>query len=252
MLRADSMLASRADKRFTEIAVLAYTPIWVAAILWAMTSGVLRHWGDIEHLAFGVALALPVCIIPFLRPASPLLERHALRFVVLITIFTFLQCWLGSQLFFDVFGMRYNFRTSIVWNGTPAFLYFVTIAYFATYYTVQVVLWRAVRRRFPDRRWIAIAAQALLAYATAFAETAGMANDMLAEWFSYTDRVFVMVWGSFAYGAIFFVTLPLFYDLDEETPGPPLGTATMKLLALTMICLVIYEAYELVVAPFAP
>jgi cycloeucalenol cycloisomerase len=215
------MLASSPGKRFTEIAVLLYTPVWILAILWAMASGVLPGWGDFAHLAFGVALAAPVVAIPFVRRQEPLALRHATRFLVLIAIFTFLQCWFGSQLFFDVFGMEYHFHTSIVWNGTPAFLYLVTIAYFATYYTVMVVAWRAIRRRFPGNTIVAFVSRAVLAYVTAFAETAGMANDMLAEHFSYTDRTFVMVWGSFAYGAIFFVTLPLFYDLDEETPGRP-------------------------------
>jgi cycloeucalenol cycloisomerase len=181
------LLATRSDKRFTEVFVLAYTPVWVIAVVWAMTSGVLRSWGDLEHLAFGVALALPIFAAPLAPRASapPLLERHALRFAWLVTLFSVLQCWFGSYLFFEVFGMRYAFHTSIVWNGTPAFLYLMTIAYFATYYTVQVVVWRAIRRRFSSPI-ATIAARAVLAYVTAFAETAGMANDMLAEWFSYT------------------------------------------------------------------
>jgi hypothetical protein len=248
------MLAARADKRFTEIFVLAYTPVWIGAVLWAMTSGVLRVWGDVEHLAFGIALALPVFAMPFVprKSAPPLVERHAFRFALLVTLFSLLQCWFGSQLFFDVFGMRYGFHTSIVWNGTPAFRYFMTIAYFATYYAVQVVLWRAIRRRFSSPFAITLA-RAAIAYLTAFAETAGMANDLLAEWFSYTDRTFVMLWGSIAYGAIFFVTLPLFYELDEDAAeAPRLGAATMRLLALTTICFVIYEFYSLIVGPYAP
>jgi hypothetical protein len=62
-----------------------------------------------------------------------------------------------------------------------------------------------------------------------------------------------MVWGSIAYGAIFFVTLPLFYELDEDAGvSPRLAAVTMRLLALMMICLVIYEFYSLIVSPFAP
>jgi hypothetical protein len=251
---AAAMFAARSDKRFTELFVLAYTPVWIAAVLWAMTSGVLRGWGDAEHLVFGVVLALPVFAAPFLprKAAPPLLERHSFRFAYLVTLFSFLQCWMGSKLFFDVFGMEYHFRTSIVWNGTPAFLYFMTVAYFATYYAVQVVVWRAIRRRFPGTlaRWLS---RAVLAYVTAFAETAGMANDLIDEWFSYTDRTFVMAWGSIAYGAIFFVTLPLFYDLDEDdAQSPKLGAATMRLFALMTICLVVYELYTILVGPFAP
>lgn len=248
------MLATRPDKRFTETFVLAYTPVWVAAVLWAMTSGVLRSWGDLEHMLFGVALALPLVLMPLVprESAPPIGERHATRFVWLVTLFSVLQCWFGSELFFEVFGMQYRFRTSIVWNGTPAFLYLMTVAYFATYYVVQVVLYRALRRRVTNGL-ARLVGRAVIAYATAFAETAGMANDLLVDWFSYRDRGFVMWVGSIAYGAIFFVTLPLFADLDEKAPSKPLlRAATTELLALTMICLVIYEAYAIVVGPFAP
>lgn len=248
------MLATRPDKRFTEIFVLAYTPVWIGAVLWAMTSGVLRRWNELEHLAFGVALALPLFVAPLVARvgAPPLVDRHAFRFVVLITIFAFLQCWFGSVLFFDVFGMEYHFRTALVWNGTPAFLYLMTVAYFATYYVVQIVVWRAVRHRMKSPT-AALLSRAALAYLTAMAETAGMANDLLAEWFSYRDRTFVMLVGSIAYGAIFFVTLPLFYELDEGAPvTPPLGAATTRLLALTMVCLVVYATYAEIVGPYAP
>lgn len=248
------MLASRADKRFTEVFVLVYTPLWIAAVVWAMTSGVLRTWGDVEHLAFGAALALPLFVAPLVpRAGAPrIVDRHAFRFVVLIAIFTVLQCWFGSALFFDVFGMEYHFHTSVVWNGTPAFLYAMTLAYFATYYVAQITLWRAIRRRTSSPLAILLS-RALLAYATAVAETAGMANDLLAEWFSYRDRTFVMWFGSIAYGAIFFVTLPLFYDLDERAEAdPPLSRATMHLFALTMVCLVVYAVYGVIVGPYAP
>lgn len=248
------MLATRPDKRFTEVFVLAYTPVWIAAVIWAMTSGVLRTWGELEHMLFGVALALPLAIAPLVprKTAPPIGERHATRFVWLITLFAVLQCWFGSYLFFDVFGMQYRFRTSIVWNGTPAFLYLMTIAYFATYYVVQVVIYRVIRHRVSNAILLLLA-RAALAYATALAETAGMANDLLADWFSYRDREFVMWVGSIAYGAIFFITLPLFADLDEKAPArPPLRAATTELLALTMVCLVVYEAYRIVVGPFTP
>lgn len=249
------MLAARADKRLTETLVLAYTPLWVGAVAWAMLSDALRGWGDAEHLLFGAALALPIVLAPLVPRrggAPPIARRHATRFAVLVTLFAFLQCWLGSDLFFEVFGMRYAFHTTIVWNGTPAFLYLMTIAYFATYYVVMVVIDRGVRRRVasPGLRTVARAA---IAYAVAFAETATMANDRLAEWFSYRDRGFVMWFGSVAYGAIFFVTLPLFAELDEAAPAsPPLRAAVADLLARTMICLVLYEVYAVVVGPFAP
>jgi cycloeucalenol cycloisomerase len=142
--------------------------------------------------------------------------------------------------------MEYHFHVSprFVWKGTPAFLYFVTVAYFCTYYTAMVMLWRVFRRRFPRAGVAGVLVRALLSYAVAFAETAFMANETLKSYFSYGDPRWVMIWGSLCYGTIFFVTLPSFARLDEERPT---GETTFDLvrhcLACNMLILMCYELY---------
>jgi hypothetical protein len=232
-------LSDDPDKRRTEKAVLYYSPVWMAAMTAVMLGGFFKRWGEWEHLGFGLALAAPVWVYG-------LSNKHAARFNLLIAIHTLIQCYFGSELFFAAFGMEYHFHTRWLLNGTPVFLYFVTIAYFSTYYVVMVVLWRRWRTQASTPGRVAtMVVRALLAYAVAFAETATMANESLRGYFSYRDPRFVMVWGSIAYGTIFFITLPLFHDLDE--PGGKRMSArraAWDLLALNMLCLGAYEAYR--------
>ena len=61
-----------------------------------------------------------------------------------------MQVWFGSDLFFDFLGMEYHFGVTWTAHRTPVFLYFMTIAYFSTYYAILQIVWRAFRTRFPD------------------------------------------------------------------------------------------------------
>ena len=63
-------------------------------------------------MALGLALAVPIWL-------SGLKSGAAMRFNVLIAVHTFIQCYFGSELFFETFGMEYHFHTSRLWNGTP-------------------------------------------------------------------------------------------------------------------------------------
>lgn len=226
--------------------VLIYSPIWMAAVLAVEFGGVLAGWGDEQHLAFGVALALPLFVAPlFLERDAPLLRRHALRFSFAVALLSFLQCYFGSALFFTAFGMQYHFHVTWIWNGTPLFLYFMTVAYFATYFVVLELVWRAFRTRFPTAsRPAQLAVRALLSYLVAFAETAAMATPRMAEFFSYRDPRWVMLYGSICYGTVFFVALPLFTALDEERPTERrLFSLAWDLAAINMILIVCYEVY---------
>jgi cycloeucalenol cycloisomerase len=244
------LLAANPSKRFTEILALIYSPLWMGIIGAAQLFGFFRHWSDGQHLAFGAALALPMWLYPLGRPpvcdqGTPFALRHSTRFNVLIALFSFLQCYFGSSLFFGAFGMQYHFHTRWQVNGTPLFLYLVTIAYFSTYYVLLTVGWRAFRTRFPSASPLAsLVVRALLSYAVAFGETAAMATERMHEFFSYRDPRWVMLYGSFCYGTVFFVSLPLFYDLDERgAPQRSLRLLSWDAFALNMLLLVCYELY---------
>jgi hypothetical protein len=220
----------------TERLILLYTPVWIAVVGVAIFSGRVGVWGETQLEALGIGLSLPVWALALEGP-------WGMRYALLITLFSFVQNWFGTWLFFDVFGMQYHFHATRVWNGSPAFLYFLTIPYFATYYVVLRIGWRAIRKRFPSTaaQWLS---RALLSYSIAFAETAGMATKRTSAYFSYADPVWVMKWGSIAYGIVFFVSLPLFYELDEKQP---IRTLVRDALAANMVVFIGYVAYAYVV-----
>lgn len=215
-------LSANPSKRWTERFVLFYSPIWIAVIGVCELTHVFARWGDVGHLAFGFALALPIWLVPLGWPgaadrALPLASRHIVRFNVFIAAWTFLQVWFGSDLFFDFLGMEYHFPVHWTWHRTPVFLYLVTVAYFSTYYVILQIAWRGFRTRFPSAHpLVRVAVLAVLGYAVAFCETAGMATDAMHEYFLYRDKTFTLLYGSLCYGTIFVVSLPLVYRLDEE------------------------------------
>ncbi|HZS41404.1 MAG TPA: hypothetical protein VFF06_31460 [Polyangia bacterium] len=235
-------LSPNREKRRVEIAVLIYSPLWMAAIALVQHGHWFLRWGDGVHLAFGLALAAPLWLLAF---ASP----HGARFIALITLLSFLQNYFGASLFFDAFGMEYHFPVRWILQRTPVFLYLVTVSYFATYYVALTIAWRALRTRFPNApRAATVIARAILSYAVAFAETFAMANDSLRDYFSYRNPHAVMWFGSICYGTVFFLTLPLFYDLDEDPAlAPvPLRRSIWDLLALNMLILICYQLYGVI------
>jgi cycloeucalenol cycloisomerase len=246
------LLSDNPSKRWSEQLVLVYSPIWIAAIGICQLTHIFAHWGDVGHLAFGLSLALPLWLVPLAWPspadrALPLHQRHAVRFAVFIAAWTALQVYFGSDLFFDVLGMQYHFNVTWLLHRTPVFLYFVTIAYFSTYYVVMQIGWRAFRTRWPAApRIVQLLVLLAIGYAVAFAETAGMATERMHDYFSYRDKPFALVFGSLSYGSIFAITLPLVYRLDE-TRQPDgqrtLGSLVWDACAANSIVLVIYALF---------
>ncbi len=245
-------LSANPEKRRHEIFILVYSPIWIGVIAAAQLLRFFTTWGDWGHLLFGAGLALPVCAAPlFVARDRPFARRHATRYALLIALMSILQCYFGSSLFFDAFGMQYHFHTRWILNGTPLFLYLITIAYFATYYVLMSIAWRALRTRFPSAPPIAVwGARAILSYTIAFMETFTMATDALKDYFSYQHPRAVMGIGSIAYGTLFFLSLPLFYELDEKPiqnqneTAPPLRRLVWDSLAINMLILICYEFYR--------
>ena len=246
------LLSTNPSKRWAELFLLAYSPVWIAVIGICEVTHVFARWGDAGHLALGLFMALPIWLIPLAWPGAadrgiPLAQRHIFRLNFFILVWTFLQVWFGSDLFFDVLGMEYHFPVRWVAHRTPVFLYFVTIAYFSTYYTVMQIIWRAFRTRFPSAPALArLGVLALLGYCIAFTETAGMATDMMREYFLYRDKHFTLVYGSLFYGTIFVVSVPLVYRLDER--AQPDGTRTLRSLfwdacAANTVVLIFYAVY---------
>src|SRR5205823_93917 len=106
-----------------------------------MATQAFAHWGDLGHLALGLGLALPLWIVPLVTGR----RGHIWRFNLWIGLFSLLQVYFGSALFFDVLHMEYKFPVTWIVHRTPLFLYPLTIVYFSTYYVVMSVLWKKVK-----------------------------------------------------------------------------------------------------------
>jgi cycloeucalenol cycloisomerase len=243
-------LSTTPAKNHMERFVLWYSPVWIAVMIAVQLSGAFRHWSDWQHMVLGVGLCLPIWLAPLIRPSAEergksLFARYSFLFNIWIFTFSFLQVYFGSALFFGALGMQYHFNTTWVVNRTPVFLYFLTVVYFSSYYVVLSLLWRAFLRRWPRSPKVVVGAVLIvLGFAMAFAETAGMANDTLKDYFSYADKAFVLKYGSLAYGTVFVCSLPSIFRVGEyNDPLPRARRVIWDACAATMLVLVAYEVY---------
>ena len=226
-----------ASKRWSERFILYYTPVWIAAVVVVMATHAFTHWGDVGHLFLGVGLVAPLYVAPLLAHQGR--DAHIWKFNLWIGLYSILQTYFGSALFFDVLHMEYHFPVHWIWNRTPIFLYLMTITYFSTYYVAMSLVWRrAVGKHWLVRALVLI----LLGYAVAFAETAGMANEWLKDYFIYRDKSFVLLWGSACYGSIFVLSLPFVFRLHEPE-RPSFRRIAGEVLAVNMAALIAYEGW---------
>jgi cycloeucalenol cycloisomerase len=244
-------LADHPARRWNERFVLVYSAVWIAVVAAVVLTRAVAHFGEIGYLALGVGLALPLWAVPLVwGPAEekgrPIAERYSVKAMVFIALMSFIQCYFGSILFFEGLGMKYGFPVRLVLNGTPVFLYFMTVAYFSTYYVALQWAARALRRLAPRAGLLpSLLALAALSYAVAFGETFFMASDTLRDWFSYGDKSFVLRWGSLCYGTVFFLSAPLFFRIDERPERPSaLARVTWEALGANMLILIVYELYR--------
>jgi len=224
-------------KQFTEKFILFYTPVWIGIVIVVMATHAFARWGDAGHMALGLGLALPLWIAPRFAPDG---GRYFWRFNLWIGLFSLLQVYFGSALFFDVLHMEYHFPVTWILNRTPLFLYPMTIAYFSTYYVVMMLAWRFISTRAPSLRWPALL---VIGYLVAFAETGGMANEWLHGYFAYRDKWFVLLWGSACYGTIFVLSLPFVFRLEEDARWT---RVVGEVLAVNMASLCAYEVWTAV------
>src|SRR5947209_2818594 len=132
-----SILAQDPAKRAFEKFILGYSLVWMAAIFLSQKTGRFAVWRDTAHLIFGLCLALPLYLGPWLLPRifrslrdpRPFWDRYATRFSVFIGVLTLAQTCFGSIYFFRCMGMEYRFLVTVTVNRTPLFLYFITLAY---------------------------------------------------------------------------------------------------------------------------
>jgi cycloeucalenol cycloisomerase len=261
LARSARWLSLNPDKAWAERAFLLGSLVWVAAVAAAILTGVLKSWGDTGYLLFSFAAAAPVTIAPLLmRPkdAKPLLESYFFKLNLFAFVLVFFGTYFGTHYFFDLMGMRYAFPTRLVFESgvvgrsgahVPIFMYPLTQAYFVTYFTVLVVLDRGISSALGLGRVGRAALVLLLAYVIAFLETLFMANDLMHDLFSYSNKPRMLWLGSIGYALYFVVGLPAVRDVDENESSWSAWRALVQALAASMAILILLEAWAKLVGP---
>jgi len=246
------------SKAWGEKFFLAYTPIWIGGMGVLMTSGAGKRWGDLGLNLAMLILLVPLVAVPALVRDETSLGRpwwrtYWCKLNLWIGIYTAVGSYFGSEYFFDVLGMVYNYP-QLQWHldsvllgsgqqSVPLIMYPSAHFYFVTYHTLGVIVLRRVRTsRLFGKAWLWPIAVLAAAYGFAWAETYAMAGGAIAEQFTYRDLPRMLRWGSLFYATYFVVSFPMIYRLDEE-PGDdwPLRRVTVEALAAGMLLLFLLD-----------
>ena len=217
------------SKAWGEKFFLIYSPIWMAMMGLTMVTGWVKIWGDVGFMFQACVVALPFFLYPlfFRHEDTPITDTYWFKANVYMFTFSIFGNYFGSEYFFDVLGMVYNYPT-IHWNfdsallgtGTqkvPVIMYLLSHAYFMTYHSSAVVV---LRRFKTSGAPLMIVLFPLVVFAVgyfwAWAETKAMANPMIEEQFYYKDKARMLAYGSIMYACYFIASFPIFYYLDEK------------------------------------
>ena len=257
------------SKAWGEKFFLVYSPIWMAMMGLVMGLGISDQAGEWGFLAIGLAVALPLVLVPALirdeRPLGrPWYRTYWFKANLYIAIFNFAANYFGSEYFFDVLGMVYdypmielNLDASLVGSGeqkVPVIMYLLTQAYFMTYHTTAVVVLRRIRTsrlRIGPVLWPILIL--IIAYFWAWMETKAMANPWIESQFYYKDMERMLAYGSLFYALYFIASFPLFYQLDEERDSNWSLTLTAgTALAAGMIMMFLLDFAAAIFGPLTP
>ncbi len=219
------------SKAWGEKFFLIYSPIWMTGMGVVMASGLTKTIGDVGFMIIALSVALPLVVIPALIRDETALGRrwyqtYWFKANVYIAVFSFVANYFGSEYFFDILGMVYNYPSvhlnldaALVGSGeqrVPVVMYLLTQAYFLTYHSSANVVLRRIRTSsLPFVRLLFPLLLVVVAYFWAWMETKSMANPLIADQFYYKDMGRMLAYGSLVYGFYFFASFPIFHFLDE-------------------------------------
>jgi cycloeucalenol cycloisomerase len=227
------------DKAWVEKFFLLYTPVWMALMAMMMLTGWVDTWSNRALLLHACLVALPIFFIPLLvhrkYSTKPVLDSYFLKANIYLFVFGFWGNYAGSEYFFDLLGMVYNFPNATTTldsaligsdqQAVPVIMYGYTHAYFMTYHATANIalrrlkpLWSNVQ---PVRQWLAFLLLVLvIGYCWAWAETRAMANPLLAGSFYYENMTLMLKYGSMIYATYFIASFPIYYFIDEDRARP--------------------------------
>ena len=246
------------SKAWGEKFFLAYSPFWMLGMAVLMITGRGAVWGDVALNLAILALLAPAFAVPALvRDETSIGRRwyqtYWLKLNLWIGIFAVIGSYFGSEYFFDVLGMIYNYPqlhwrldSTLLGSGeqsVPLIMYGSAHYYFLTYHTCAVLVMRRVRtsRLYAGAlMWPALVLAT--AYAFAWAETFFMTGGSIAEQFAYKDLQRMLRWGSLFYACYFVVSFPMVYRLEEGRDECwPLSRVAIEALAAGMLVLVVLD-----------
>jgi len=250
--------SSNPSKAWGEKFFLAYSPFWMIGMGMLMRTGTSARWGDVQLNLAILAILAPAVVVPAIirderALGRPWYRTYWFKFNLWIAIFSAIGSYFGTEYFFDVLGMVYNYP-QLRWNldsvllgsGTqvvPLIMYGTAHYYFLTYHTCSVILMRRFRTsslNVSPLLWPLVVV--VTAYGFAWAETYFMTDQSLAEQFYYRDLPRMLRWGSLCYACYFFVSFPMVYRLDEgEAENWPLSKVCIDALAAGMLVLLLLD-----------
>jgi cycloeucalenol cycloisomerase len=216
-----TLFAENEAKRSVEVYWLKYTVVWGVSMGVVMLGGFADRWGDVPCMILGVLLMLGALVGPiWVRPASdrgvPLHRTTAFKMGLSVFGLAVGLNYSQTPFFWDVLHMHYGFKTT--WNieNNPVFLYFVSVAYFATYAVLVLMAFRFLRAKLAGTpRPVQMLAYAIAPLSMAFFETALNANPFIASLFCYDDLGLMLWFGTLSYGVAFIFALPMWLAIDE-------------------------------------
>lgn len=230
-----SLFSANPDKAWVEKFFLIYSPVWMALMAMMMFTGWAGSWSDGALLLHGCAVMLPIIVIPFFLQGKysekKWTESYFLKANVYLFIFGFWGNYAGSEYFFDLLGMVYNFTNAttnldaaLVGSGeqrVPLIMYMYTHAYFMTYHVTANIALRKLKSftlgKAPVVVWsLFFVSVFAIGYCWAFMETKAMANPLIAELFYYEKMELMLKYGSIVYATYFIASFPIYYFIDEE------------------------------------
>lgn len=220
------------SKAWGEKFFLLYSPVWMIMLALVMGLGVTNRVGEWGFVAIGLAVALPLVVVPaVIRDETslgrPWHQTYWFKANLYIVIFNFVANYFGSEYFFDILGMVYDYPmvaltldSHLVGSGeqqVPILMYLLTQAYFITYHTTAIIVLRRLRTsRLPIGTVAWPVLVVVIAYFWAWMETRAMANPWIATQFYYENMTRMLTYGSLFYSLYFVASFPIFYNLDEN------------------------------------
>lgn len=220
------------SKAWGEKFFLIYSPIWMLQMAVVMLLHIDNTLGDLGYIIQSLLVALPLVLVPLVIRDETSLGRswyqtYWFKANVYIFVFTFFGNYFGSEYFFDVLGMVYNYPnihwtldSALLGSGhqkVPLIMYILTQAYFMTYHSSAVVVLRRIRTSgIPGAVILFPLMVFAIGYFWAWMETTAMANPLMADKFYYRDMARMLQYGSISYACFFISSFPIFYSIDEH------------------------------------